>query len=193
VGGYIVSGDITSELGRGIEPHGEALPSPHPREWYALHTRCRHEKRAAKELQDRGIQTFLPTYKEHRRWSDRRKLIEVPLFSCYVFVRLIPTATARLAALQVPGVLRLVGFNGTPAAIPESQIENIQKVIQRSEGFSPFEYLCIGQRVRIRGGALDGVEGLLAGHKSDRRLIVSIDLIQQGVAVVIDGYNVEPV
>lgn len=160
--------------------------------WYAIHTRCRHEKRVSKELQDKGIRVFLPTYEQQRRWSDRRKVIELPLFSCYVFVHLDATPAARLAALQAPGALRFVGFNGAPAPIPPEQIENLQRALERTQSFCPFEFVRVGQRVRIRGGALDGVEGVLVGRKGDRRLVVSIDLIQQAMAVVIEGYDVEP-
>jgi transcription antitermination factor NusG len=168
----------------------EAAEQP---EWYALHTRCRHEKRAAEELQEKGIRVFLPSYKEQRRWSDRRKIIEVPLFSCYVFVHLIAASPARLKALQVFGILKFVAFNGVPAAIPPAQIASVQTILERSKGFSPFRFVEVGQRVRIRGGALDGVEGVLVERKNDRRLVVSIDLIRQAMAVVIDGYDVEPV
>jgi transcription antitermination factor NusG len=195
VGGYDVL-DGVHGLDPDVNKAGfETLPggTAQAREWYALHTRCRHEKRVAEELQGKGMQVFLPTYKARHQWSDRRKIIEVPLFSCYVFVNLIATANARVAALQAPGVLRFIAFNGVPAAIPESEIAGIQKILECGQGFSPFEYLRVGQRVRIRGGALDGVEGVLVGRKSDRRLVVSIDLIQQAVAVVIDGYDVEPV
>lgn len=194
MGGYIVSETSQQHLEQG-EHVADALPGviAQPAEWYALHTRCRHEKRAAEELHGKGLQVFFPTYKEQRRWSDRRKMIEVPLFSCYVFVNLVPTASARVAALQVPGVLRFVGFNGVPAPIPPSQIADIQRIVQCNEGFSPFDYMRIGQRVRVRGGVFDGIEGVLVGRKNDRRLVVSIEPIQQAVAVVIDGYDVEPV
>jgi transcription antitermination factor NusG len=196
VSGYSLSGNwaegVISPPASLDKPTAEQLGCARQPEWYALLTRCRHEKRVSEQLQQKGICVFLPTYKEQRRWSDRRKVIEVPLFSCYVFVHLVATPAVRLAALQAPGALRFAGFNGTPAPIPPEQIENVQRALARTQGICPFEFVQVGQRVRIRGGALDGVKGVLLGRKDDRRLVVSIDLIQQAMAVVIEGYDVEP-
>lgn len=163
------------------------------RQWYALHTRCRHEKQVAAQLQDKGIEVFLPLAKEVRRWSDRRKVVELPLFSCYVFVRLGLTNRTRAAAVQVPGVLRLVGFRDGPTAIPRSEIESIQKALAVPANCSPYAFLKTGQKVRIRGGSLDGIEGILIGRNGERRLVISINLIQQSMAVVVEGYDIEPV
>jgi transcription antitermination factor NusG len=163
------------------------------RQWYALHTRCRHEKQVAAQLQDKGIEVFLPLAKEVRRWSDRRKLIEIPLFSCYVFVRLGLTNRIRTAAIQVPGVLRFIGFHDGPAVIPRSEIEAIQNALAVPANCSPYAFLKTGQKVRIRGGSLDGIEGILVGRNGERRLVISINLIQQSMAVVVEGYDVEPV
>ena len=162
-------------------------------QWYALHTRCRHEQRVARQLRERGIEVFLPTFREVRHWSDRRKLIEFPLFSCYVFVWVALSAASRRTMLQANGVLRMVGFQEGPAPIPVSDIEAIRKVAAVPERCSPYGFLKIGQRVRIRGGALDGVEGHLIGQRGERRLVISVDLIQQSVAVLIEGYSLEPV
>ncbi len=163
------------------------------RQWYALHTRCRHEKQVAAQLQEKRIEVFLPLVKAVRRWSDRRKLIEIPLFSCYVFVCLALTNSARTVAAQVPGVLRFVGFHDGPAAIPRSEIEAIQKVLAGPVNCSPYEFLKVGQKVRIRGGSLDGIEGILVGRNGERRLVISVDVIQRSMAVVVEGYDIEPV
>jgi transcriptional antiterminator NusG len=162
-------------------------------QWYALHTRCRHEKQVAAQLQEKGIEVFLPLIKEVRRWSDRRKLVEVPLFSCYVFVCLALANKARTVAVQAPGVLRFVGFHDGPAAIPRSEIEGIQKVLAAPANCSPYEFLKVGQKVRIRGGSLDGIEGILIGRNGARRLVVSVNVIQQSMAVAVEGYDIEPV
>lgn len=164
-----------------------------PCQWYALHTRCRHEKQVAAQLQERGIEVFLPLIKEVRRWSDRRKLVEVPLFSCYIFVRLALTYSAPTVAVQVPGVLRVVGFHNGPTAIPRSEIEAIQKVLAVPANRSPYEFLKVGQKVRIRSGSLDGIEGILIGRNGERRLVISVNVIQQSIAVVVEGYDIEPV
>lgn len=162
-------------------------------QWYALHTRCRHEKQVAAQLHEKGFEVFLPLLKEVRRWSDRRKLVEVPLFSCYVFVSLALTNSARTVAVQVPGVLRFVGFHDGPAAIPRSEIEAIQKVLALPANCSPYEFVKVGQKVRIRGGSLDGIEGILIGRNGERRLVISVHVIRKSMAVVVEGYDIEPV
>jgi transcription antitermination factor NusG len=170
-----------------------AEPDLEQRHWFALHTRCRHEKQVAAQLQEKGIEMFLPLAREVRRWSDRRKLIEIPLFSCYVFVCLGLASRERSIAIQIPGALRLVGFQDGPAPIPLSEIQSIRKALAVAGNCSPYAFLKTGQKVRIRGGSLDGIEGILVGHQGERRLVISINLIQQSMAVVVEGYDVEPV
>jgi transcription antitermination factor NusG len=103
------------------------------------------------------------------------------------------TSSARTAAVKVPGVLRFVGFHDGPAAIPRSEIEAIQKALAAPANCSPYEFLKVGRKVRIRGGSLDGIEGILIGRNGERRLVISINVIQQSMAVVVEGYDIEPV
>ncbi len=161
--------------------------------WYAVHTRAKHEKRIAAELQERGIETFLPVASQVHRWSDRRAVVEVPLFPCYVFVHMDLISTPRLTVLRTAGVFRFVGFSSGPSPIPDVQIEAVQAVLANRLPISSCGFVRVGQRVRIRGGALEGVEGLLVGHNGGRKLIISIDLIQQSMAVAVEGYDIEPV
>jgi transcription antitermination factor NusG len=162
-------------------------------QWFAVHTRARHETRVFYELQNQSICGFVPMICEVHRWTDRRKIVNVPLFPCYTFVRLIPSPEVRLRVLQTPGVLRLVGFGGKPAPIPEEQIHSIKRVLARNVPFSSCGFLSLGQRVRIRGGALEGVEGILVGRNGDRKLVISIELIHQSIAIVVEGYDIEPI
>ncbi|HYH01141.1 MAG TPA: UpxY family transcription antiterminator [Terriglobales bacterium] len=162
-------------------------------EWYAVQTRAKHERKVGAELQRKSITTYVPTIREVHRWSDRRAVVDVPLFPCYAFIRASLTATLRLATLQTAGVLKFVGFNKGPAPIPDSQMDSVVAVLSHNVPFSSCGFITVGKRVRIRGGALDGVEGVLVGRNGDRRLIVSIELIQQSLEVVIEGYDVEPV
>jgi len=178
--------------GQPILPARHAPPDAGAASWYAVQTRARHEKRIGAELQQKGITAFVPTIREAHRWSDRTKLVESPIFSCYVFVRM-AESTSRLDVLKTSGVFHFVGVSGQPASIPDSQIESLQTVIDRRLPLTSCGFLKVGQRVRIRGGALDGVEGTLTGIKGDQRLVISVDLIQQSVAVTIDGYGVESV
>jgi transcription antitermination factor NusG len=160
--------------------------------WYALHTRARHEKSVERRLRDRGMESFLPTTLEVHRWSDRKQRVEVPLFSCYVFVRCALSAEDRTRVHQVESVHGFVGSRGASLPIPDEQIESIQKVLTQAAGRS-HPFLKVGQRVRIRGGAMDGVEGVFLSENGDHSLIISVDAIQRSMAVRIDGYDVEPV
>jgi transcription termination/antitermination protein NusG len=161
--------------------------------WYAIQTRARHEKVVAERLQEQGMTTFLPLVTEVHRWSDRKKKVEIPLFSCYVFVRMTPTGEERLRLYRVNGVFRIVGVHGEGVAIPDEQIDSIRTLVQGHLPWFSHPFLKVGQRVRIRGGAMDGVEGVLASQSGERTLIVSVDAIQRSLAVRIEGYDVEPV
>ncbi len=161
--------------------------------WYALHTRARHEKAIEKRLRDQGMETFVPTTVEVHRWSDRKKKVEVPLFSCYVFIRCALSAQDRTLVHQVESVHGFVGNRGSSLPIPDDQIESIQKVLTQTAPWRSYPFLKAGQRVRVRGGAMDGVEGVFLSENGDHSLIISVDAIQRSMAVRIDGYDVVPV
>jgi transcription antitermination factor NusG len=165
--------------------------SVQPRSWYALLTHARHEKVVAQRLGEREVTTFLPLVSEVRRWRDRTKTVEFPLFSCYVFAKLLPTTEGRLTAMRIDGVHGLVGTPGIGTPIPDEQIDAVRKVIEKRLPWHSHAFLKIGQRVRVRSGALDGVEGILLS-RSKSTLIVSVDVIQRSLAVCIEGYDVEP-
>jgi transcription antitermination factor NusG len=171
-----------------------SIPSASPETylWYALLTQARHEKIVAQRLRERGVTVFLPLLTQVHRWSDRKKIVELPLFSCYVFAKLPPTSEGRLIALRIDGVYSLVGRmrEGTP--IPNEQIEAVRRVIEDRLPWHAHTFLKIGQRVRVRSGALEGVEGILVSRQGESTLIVSIDAIQRSLAVRIEGYDVEP-
>jgi len=161
--------------------------------WYAVNTRARHERVIAQRLRELGVTTFLPLVTEVHRWSDRRKSVELPLFACYVFVKVPPTPEDRLRVLRVDGVFKFVRARGMGTAIAESQIDAVRTLITQQVPWSSHPFLQIGQRVRVRGGALDGVEGILLSRNDDNTLVVSIDAIQRSLAVRIQGYDLEPV
>jgi transcription antitermination factor NusG len=160
--------------------------------WFAVHTRARHEKMVAERLRDHGFTTFLPLVRETHRWSDRKKVVELPLFSCYVFAKFVPGGNERLRVLQTDGVLQIVGARHEGIAIPEEQIDAVRTLLAEGVTWSACPFLKLGQRVRIRSGALDGVEGILVGRNGDRTLVVSVDVIQRSLSVRIEGYHVEP-
>jgi transcription antitermination factor NusG len=159
--------------------------------WYAVHTRAKHERRVAAELQKRGIKTFVPVVPEVHRWSDRRRVVEVPLFPCYAFVCTAIVSEVQIIALRHPSVLRVIGFQGRPSPIPDEEILTIQTVLCSGVPVGPHAFVQAGERVRIRGGSLDGVEGVLIGNAVDRKLVVSVELVGQSVAVSLQNYELE--
>ena len=161
--------------------------------WFAVQTKPRHEKRAAAELQEKGISAFLPLCSEKRQWSDRQRTVELPLFPQYVFVRMTQSLNTRVLVLRTSGIMNFVGMRGMGMAIPDEQIERIQTVMAQGIPVSPHLFTNIGKRIRIRGGALDGLQGILTAVNGDRTLVVSVELIQRSIAIRIAGFTVEPV
>jgi transcription antitermination factor NusG len=160
--------------------------------WYALHTRARHEKLVVQRLAERGVETFLPIVTEVHRWSDRKKTVQLPLFGCYVFAQFIPNRAERLRVLRVDGVLGLVGSQGEGTPIPAEQIDSVRTLVDGNVPWAAHPFLKIGQRVRIRSGALDGLEGVLVSRNGSDTLVISVDAIQRSLAVRVEGYQVEP-
>jgi transcription antitermination factor NusG len=158
--------------------------------WYALWVRSRYENTVASHLQARGYESFLPLHKCRRRWSDRFKEIELPLFPGYVFCRFNPLN--RLPILSVPGVVCAVGFDGTLVPIDETEIAAIQAAVNSGLPCQPWPFLQIGQKLRIEYGPLCGVEGILLGFRGHQRVVLSVTLLQRSVAVQIEGAWVQP-
>lgn len=174
-------------------PDSTTMAGSNVESWYAVQTRAQHEKAVAHRLRDRGLATFLPTVTEVHRWTDRRKTVELPLFHCYLFVKLMPNNEARQRVLRTDSVLGLVGAHGLGTPIPDDQIDAVRAVVDRRLPCCSHPFLTTGQRVRIHGGALDGIQGIFLSRTGDRRLVISVDLMQRSVAVQIEGYDVEPV
>jgi len=161
--------------------------------WYALQTRVHRERVVEQRLQERGVPTFLPMVTEVHRWSDRNKRVQLPLFSNYLFVKLAPSKVERLRVLCVDGVFSFVGPRGEGTPIPDTQIEAVRALVDGKLPWSSHPFLKIGQRVRIRSGALEGVEGILVSRSGESTLVISVDAIQRSMAVRIEGYDVEAV
>jgi len=159
--------------------------------WYAAYTCAKHEKRVAAELEAREVEHFLPLYSSARRWKDRRVTLDLPLFPGYVFVRL--ALCNRLRVMQIPSVVRLVGFNGLPAALPDEELEILRWGLCQRLRAEPHPFLTVGRRVRITGGPFAGLEGVLKRKKNSLRVVVSLGLIQRSVAVDVDVADVAPV
>jgi transcription antitermination factor NusG len=159
--------------------------------WYAVHTMARHEKRVATQFEEKRVCTFLPLLRQIHRCSDRRSEVETPMFSCYAFVRMVQTVEERLKVLRTPGVLGFVGNERQGAPIPEEQIESLRKAIGEKVPCLPHPFISAGKRVRIRGGSLDGVEGILMLQGRDQRLVISVELLQRSVSIRVEGYDIE--
>ena len=161
--------------------------------WYAVFSRSRHEKIVATALTNTGVTTFLPLVSEMHSWSDRRKLVDVPLFPGYVFVQIPNTAEAKLHVLKTSGVAQFVGNRHGAVSIPDREISDVRVLLEQKISCSPHPFLQLGQRVRIRGGSMDGVEGILVGCDSASKLVISIELIQRSLAVSVYNLDVEPI
>ncbi len=167
------------------------MPLLHQPQWYAICTRSRHEKIVSEQLRQQGIETFLPLVKRTHKWSDRVKEVDLPLFAGYSFVRIVLSSADRLRVLQTHGVAGFVGIHGLGTPIPESQIQDIRTLLASKVSFEECTSLAVGQRVRIRGGSLDGVEGILAARNGDQSLMISIEPIQRSLCIRVQGYTVE--
>ena len=160
--------------------------------WFAVQTRPRHEKKVSAELQEKGVTAFLPLVSSTRQWSDRTRIVEMPLFPQYVFVRIAQCLDTRVAVLRTNGVTNFVGTRGIGVPIPDDQIQRVQTVVQRGVPVTPHPFLNVGKRIRIRGGALDGLQGILTAVNGDQTLVMSVELIQRSIAIRIAGFSVEP-
>ena len=165
-------------------------PSWREEHWYAVYTCANHEKRVVSEIEARDVEHFLPVYSSVRRWKDRRVTLDLPLFPGYVFVRL--ALRDRLRVLQIPSVMRLVGFSGQPAALPDEEMEILRMGLSQRLHAEPHPFLTVGRRVRITNGPFAGLKGILNRRKSGLRVVVSLDLIQRSVAVDVEVADVAP-
>ncbi len=171
-------------------PHLSVPLSIEGAQWYSIQTRYRFERKVTAQLQHKGLQTFLPLLEEFHRWSDRRQPVYVPLFSGYTFVRFELSVGLRMELLHTEGVIGLITFRGKATPIPTKQIDDLQKLLAQRVPCSLHAFLKVGQHVRIRGGCLDGLEGILE-QRGDKNLVISIESIQRAVAITIEGYELE--
>jgi transcription antitermination factor NusG len=157
--------------------------SLHP--WYALQVRSRYEMGVARQLRGMGYEEFLPLYECRKRWSDRVKEVQTPLFPGYLFCRFDPQN--RLPILKTPGVIQVVGYSRQPIPVDEDEIKSIQMLVTSGIPNQPWPFLSVGQKVRIESGPFRGLEGALVEFKGNRRLILSVSLLQRSVAVEMDA------
>jgi transcriptional antiterminator NusG len=185
-GSQIVPAALTADSSVGTQEAADG-----DAKWYAIRTRSRHEKVAARELDAQSIPVFLPLVSSMRQWSDRRTQVEMPLFPGYAFVRVAYLSGDRVRVLRTTGVIEFVGPSMAGASISDQQIESIRTILVRKVAVEEHPFLQIGQRVRVRNGALSGVEGILVAVKGSRTLVISVEPIQRSLCVKLDDYEVE--
>jgi transcription antitermination factor NusG len=159
--------------------------------WYALHVRTRFEKVVARNLQAKGYEEFLPLYRRTSNWSDRKKVLELPLFPGYVFCRF--NVENRLPVLTIPGVNAIVGIGKTLMPVEEREINDIRTVLDSNSLCEPCPFLQVGQRVSVEHGPLAGTHGIVTIVKNTCRLVISVNLLQRSVAVEIDRDCLKPI
>ena len=162
--------------------------------WYAIHVRSRHEFQIFDRLKLKGIEAFLPTVEKLRKWKDRKKLVTFPLFPGYLFVRITDEARNMLEVLRIKGVVNMIcTLPGEPSSIPDEQITMLKKLVENSKDLDPYPYLTEGQNVRIIKGPMAGIEGILIEKLDKHFLVLSVDVLQQGVALTINAADVEKI
>jgi transcription antitermination factor NusG len=164
--------------------HTEPKDTGIPKRWFALAVKRRREKTVADGLRDRDIESFLPLTRLRRQWSDRTRVLDAPLFPGYVFCRC--DFESRLAVLGTPGVAAFVSFGQGPATVPAAEIEGVRAIVDSRLPAVDGPYLPVGQRVRIAGGPLAGLEGILIRERDAARVVVNVEILRRSVSVEVD-------
>jgi transcription antitermination factor NusG len=160
-----------------------------PTAWYAIYARHQHEKTVAQILTIKGFETLLPLYQSARRWKDRTKVLSLPLFPCYIFVK--GGLERRLDILTTPGIYAFVSIAGHPTSIPSAEIEAIQRIVESGARMEPHPFLKCGDSVRVKWGPLAGIQGILVRKKDVCRLVLSVEMLGQAAALEVDSLLVE--
>ncbi|MGA2831816.1 MAG: UpxY family transcription antiterminator [Terracidiphilus sp.] len=173
-------------------PESSAITSPElDRKWYAVYTVPRHEKSVVKQLDVRGVESFLPVYETVRVWRNRQRMkLTLPLFPTYLFARI--NFKERVKVLQSPGVLQIVGDKRECAYLPDSEVELLRSGFCRQR-FEPYRELVIGERVRIKNGVMQGLQGTLIRKSNNTRFVLTIELINQHAAIRVDAEDLESI
>jgi transcription antitermination factor NusG len=164
--------------------------SPQSSHWYAICSTPRHEKRIHQHLAFRNIECFLPLYRSVHRWKNGCKhVVELPLFPGYLFVNI--GLRQKVRVLEIPGVLSFVGTKAEPAPLSDFEIETLRSGLHLKK-FAPYSDLVVGEKVRIKAGSLTGLTGVLVRTTNGLRVVITLEMINQSVAVELDAADVEP-
>jgi transcription antitermination factor NusG len=183
---------IEVKLGETVAPFNPGLVACSSQvHWYAIYTCPNRERKIAAQLANRGFEHFLPQYESVRRWKDRRVRLQMPLFPGYVFVHL--ALQNRVGVLQIPGVVRFVGFDGRAIPVLEEDLTRVREFFKQGLRAEPHPFLTVGRRVRVGRGPLTGMQGILVRRKNKLRFVVSVELIMRSVSVEIDETDLQPI
>ncbi len=164
--------------------------SEFPGEWYAVHVKSRHEKMVVGQLEARGIVNWLPLIERRKKWSDRYKLVNEPLFAGYVFTGASDPSEI-IPVLETRGVVRIIGSGNRPYAIPPSQLQSVWSALQSKLVVDPYPHLVEGTPVRVKRGPMMGTEGILVEKRKKHLFVLSVEMIGQSIALEIDADNLE--
>jgi len=153
--------------------------------WYAIYTRSRREKKVSMELEERGLEHFLPLVPQLRYWKDRKKIVNMPIFPGYIFVNI--KLSEKIRVLRANGVIRFIEFNGSPSPIPDVQIEDVRQLLQYPDRVETASYFNCGDPVEITAGPFSGIRGKIIHSRGKQRLLVGIEIINQAISVEIDS------
>jgi len=153
--------------------------------WYAIYTRSRYEKKVSMELEERGLEHFLPLVPQLRYWKDRKKIVNMPIFPGYVFVNI--NISEKIRVLRANGVVRFIEFNGSPSPIPDAQIEDVRQLLKYPDRVETASYFNCGDPVEITAGPFSGIRGKIIHSRGKQRLLVGIEIIHQAISVEIDS------
>jgi transcription antitermination factor NusG len=169
------------------------ISEPFGMTWYSVQTGYRSEARVSRDLTAKGFETYLPLLREVHQWTDRRKQVDVPAFSGYLFVRYEPSIRSRIKVLETGGVVRLLGGNHNPSPIPDFEIEAVRKTLNSGLECSRWEGLIPGSTVRVVRGPLTGVLGKLVRIKNSFRIVVAISVFSQAISAELGLSDVEAI
>jgi transcriptional antiterminator NusG len=173
------------------DPLFTGSPSALEPQWYPLQTRYQCEKKVDAALRDEGFESFSPMQLEARRWSDRTKLVEAPLFPGYTFVRMEAEPKSLVKVLRLPGMVRFVTRGRELIAVPNQEIEAVRALLQSNTSYEPGPFPVVGERVRIHGGCLEGVEGVLIGQTGRGEIVISVGAIHRSLKIPLGSYRFE--
>lgn len=184
-------GEALSKINAGMDLPAGAIPCQSA--WYAVQTLHRYEQRIARDLAAKGYETYLPLLRETRRWTDRKKVIEIPALSGYLFVRNDASLKSRVRVLETVGVVRMLGDNHAPVPVPEIEIESLRRALESNAPCSKCESLAEGTLVHVKTGVLAGIRGRLVRIHQNLRLILSVSNVSQALSVEVALEDVEPI